>query len=238
MRDREPGDRVEYGASHLLAALPVGARQHGYHFLAAVTRHAVARPRAGRVPDGAGHVAQAPIARLVPVAVVVGLEVVDVDHHDRDDVAVADGLLPDAMDLALERGAVQQSREPVVRGYLAQQAPVEEGGAVGVLERVAARAGVEVRADEKEGEVEAELRRHAARGRCNQEARQRQQVGAHGGLEGQAEHEIEEEDRDDEARIDEGGERALGLHRKQHGREAVERREEVHERPVPAVEAA
>src|SRR5207249_417074 len=58
--------------------LAVGLRQHDGEFFAAVARHDVTGP-AGHDRQLTGHGAQTIVAARVPVGVVVGLEVVDVD---------------------------------------------------------------------------------------------------------------------------------------------------------------
>ena len=87
------------------------------------------------------------------VAVVVALEAVDIDHDDRDGLAITLRLLPHAADLVLERGAVEQRRETVVRGDLGEQPVLEERRAIRVLERVRAREADEVRGEQREQQV-------------------------------------------------------------------------------------
>ncbi len=237
VRDRECGHFVEHRAGDLVATGTVRARQDRDHFLATVARHAVVCAGTRRAADRSRDGAQARVSCLVSVVVVVGLEVIDVEHHDRDNFAIADRLLPDAMDLALEGRAVQQSRESVVGRHFTQHAAFEEGDPVGVLERVAAGAGVEVRAQQQKDLVDRGLRRDVADECRNDEAGERQEVRAQRRLERQAEHEIEEKRREHEPRVDESRKRLGSVGGEQHRGEAVEWRKHVDERPVPAVAA-
>ena len=53
---------------------------------------------------------------------------------------IARGLLPQLAHLLLERRAIEQAGEAVVHGHFGEPPAVEERHAVGVLERIAARA--------------------------------------------------------------------------------------------------
>jgi hypothetical protein len=72
----------------------------------------------------------------VAVAIVVGLETIEVDHDDRDRLAITLRLLPHAADLVFESRAVQQRGQSVMRGDLGELAVLEEGGAIRVFQRV------------------------------------------------------------------------------------------------------
>mgnify|MGYP003694098751 CR=1 FL=1 len=74
------------------------------------------------------------------VAVVVGLEVVDVDHDDRDRLAIALRLLPHAANLVFEGGAIEQRRQAVVRGDFGELPMLEKRRAIRMLQRVRAGA--------------------------------------------------------------------------------------------------
>ena len=60
-----------------------------------------------------GHLAQAFVAGLVPVVVVVRLEVVDIDQQQAERCVVACGLRPDAVDVLVEHPAVVNPRQAV-----------------------------------------------------------------------------------------------------------------------------
>jgi hypothetical protein len=81
----------------------VGKQQH--ELLAAVARRQVAGA-AGVRGDGLRHLLQAAVAGRMAQAVVVQLEVVDVEHHQRQGAAAAHGALPFLFQEAVEMPAV------------------------------------------------------------------------------------------------------------------------------------
>ena len=81
------------------------------------------------------------------VAIVVGLEVIDVDEHDRDGQPIARGLLPQLAHLPFERGAIQQAGEPVVHRHFGEPLAVEERNAIRMLEREITHGADEVGAE-------------------------------------------------------------------------------------------
>ena len=138
MRNAQLAHRGEQAARDALAVGLVRAVQHRHQFFAAVTRDEIERPAARGIAQRARNAPQAVVAGDVAVAVVVGLEAVDVDHDDRDRLAVALRLLPDAADLVFEGRAIEQRGEAVVRRDFGELAMLEEGGAIRVFQRVRA----------------------------------------------------------------------------------------------------
>ena len=96
-----------------------GARQDDRELLAAVARDQralVAHARGDRGSD----LLQAAVAAAVAVQVVVGLEVVDVDHDQRDRLAVPGRVMPRALQRLVEAAAVGEQGQAVGRRQLAQ----------------------------------------------------------------------------------------------------------------------
>ena len=94
-------------------------QDHG-ELLAAVARdeiHRPARALAQRHRDRA----QALVARLMPVAVVVVLEAIDVDQQHGHPLRVAHRLTPGALDVLIEHAAVLNAGQAVAGDHLAQQ---------------------------------------------------------------------------------------------------------------------
>src|SRR5207245_7201514 len=72
---------------------------------------------------------QSVVPRLMSVAVVVRLEVIDIYQQQREGAAVAQRLLPHAREVVIEGTAVLQTGQSVTGRHLAHQAPLEEGRA-------------------------------------------------------------------------------------------------------------
>jgi hypothetical protein len=98
------------------AEQPRGARRRGRHhdreLLAAETRGEIARLRETAL-DRRGYLPEHAVARHVPVRVVVQLEVVDVDHQQRQLAALARAAAPFGGQIFVEVAAVRQPGEAV-----------------------------------------------------------------------------------------------------------------------------
>ena len=115
--DPHGADRLEQlGSDLLLVVGPAVGHQHGELVAAEAGDHlAVAQPIAQGVRDLADQLVSGAVAeRVVDV-----LEQVDVDQHARR-AAVAGDVVDVALELALERAAVEQAGERVVVGHVAQ----------------------------------------------------------------------------------------------------------------------
>ena len=89
-------------------------RQDDGKLFAAIAGHHVVR--AHFAGHGAGHLAQAQVAALVAVAVVVFLEIVDIDHQQRQGLALPLGALPLGQEGVVEAAPVRQARQAIARG--------------------------------------------------------------------------------------------------------------------------
>src|SRR5690606_24794360 len=87
--------------------------EHRDDLLAAVTRDEIARTRSYRRAHCGRDATKALVARLVAVMIVVQLEMVDVDHDDRDRMMRRYRVLPRFAHAHIERLSIEQSREPV-----------------------------------------------------------------------------------------------------------------------------
>ena len=73
------------------------------------------------------------------VAVVEGLEVVDVGEQERDRLALANALRPDALQVFVEAAPVVDAGEPVLQRRFGKALSLEPGDAARMLEAVGAR---------------------------------------------------------------------------------------------------
>jgi hypothetical protein len=108
-----PGGRLDVAAVRFV--------QHDRELFAAVARRDVERP-ARAAAEAPRDLAQAFIAGLVPVVVVVSLEVVDIDQQHAERRIVTRRLRPDAIDVLVEQPAVVNARQAVTARGLDQQA--------------------------------------------------------------------------------------------------------------------
>ena len=115
MRLPEVDDRLPDGFCRFGGMRPPGRRQNHGELLSAVAGREAPVKR-GRGRDGFRDAAQGNVARPMPVRVVVGLEVVDIDHQkaDRTLATVAGSTL--AIEDGLESTAVHQPGKVVGRG--------------------------------------------------------------------------------------------------------------------------
>ncbi len=86
--------------------------------------------------QGYGHGAQALVARLMSIAVVVVLEAIDIDQQHRHTLAFAHRLVPDTLNVLIEHAAVLNAGEAVARHHFAQQGGFEKAHAAGFLVHV------------------------------------------------------------------------------------------------------
>ena len=140
VRNAQLANGFEHCARNGFGVRAVCAEQHGDELFATVARYEIERATARGTANRGGDVAQALVAGLMAIAIVVGLEVIDIDEHHGHGKPVARGLLPQPAHLLFERRAVQQAGEPVVHGHVREPAAIEERHAVRALERVAAAA--------------------------------------------------------------------------------------------------
>src|SRR6185312_2121897 len=99
--------------------------QDGREFLAAIARDHVERPTHTAL-NGVRYFAQRRIAGLVPVTVVVGFEVIDIDQQERERTAVLRGLSPEPWQIIVELPPVLGPGEHIVLRELRDQPPLEE----------------------------------------------------------------------------------------------------------------
>jgi len=135
----------------------------------------------------------------------------------------------------LERGAIEEPREAVVRGDFREPPAFQERNAVGVLERVAAGATDQVRAQQHEQRVD----RHRGGDRAQQCRRgvgaDEQQVGAQRRRERQPEHEVEVERGEQQPRRHQRQLRRSRLHGHEDRPHAEQRRRRLDRRLIPAL---
>src|SRR5450432_2087071 len=98
--------------------MAVATDQYRDDLLPAIAGHHVEGTAPRRSADRGGHILQATIPGLVAIAVVVGLEVVDVDQQYRDRDVRDPGVLPQVPRLLLQSGTIEQPGEPVVHRHL------------------------------------------------------------------------------------------------------------------------
>jgi hypothetical protein len=91
--DVESADGGQHAPGHVERAVGVGIRQQDDELVSAVTRGDVGGPLQ-RLTNGAGHRGKARVAGAMPVAIVVGLEVVDIDEQHGQRAAGRDALAP------------------------------------------------------------------------------------------------------------------------------------------------
>src|SRR5215469_4715350 len=94
-------------------------------FLTAVARRDIEGPAREALYD-LRHAAQRRIAGLMPVAVVVGLEVIDVEEEQGNGAAVAYRELPEARVVVVECATVLQAGEAVARDHLAEKPALQK----------------------------------------------------------------------------------------------------------------
>ena len=101
-------------------AVEVDCRHDAGEFFAAVARHQVAGPPQAGL-DRAGHQAQRVVAQLVAIAVVVALEVINVEHQQADRGRTAHRAPPLEDELLVEAAPVVHTRQAVDENHLPQQ---------------------------------------------------------------------------------------------------------------------
>ena len=114
MRYRKLRHIIENGARSDLREDEVGAVQHRDQLLTAIARDEIERPTPSRAPHRLRDVSQTMISGLMTVAIVIGFEVIEIDHDDGELHLVAHRLVPDPTNLILECGAIEQPGEPIV----------------------------------------------------------------------------------------------------------------------------
>ncbi|MND72964.1 hypothetical protein D3C80_645260 [compost metagenome] len=149
--------QAEHGLAQLLGhqACPArrGVGQYQDEFLATIARRQVGRPRA-RAADRLGHLAQGLVTGQVAKAVVVGLEVVHVDHQQRQLLLLTHGPAPFQFQVLVEVAAVGQPGQAIgVHQPLQHQVGIEQllladaQGAVGLVALQQGQVGARVVAD-------------------------------------------------------------------------------------------
>ena len=130
--------RGHYALCDLLRFAGSATKQQCDDLLAAVACDEVARVTLERRAHGCGDASQTIIAGLMSVVIVVELEVIDVDHEDRDGVLRLRCVAPDGPRTRLERMAVHETGKAVQLGDFHQEPAFKKRGAPRMLERVRA----------------------------------------------------------------------------------------------------
>src|SRR6185437_15073746 len=103
----------------------VQVEQRDDELLAAIPRSHV-EGTAGKTLHHLSHPPQCAIACLMAVAVVVGLEVVDIDQQQRQAAMIAHRLLPHPREVLLESTSVLQTGESIARGHLSHERALQK----------------------------------------------------------------------------------------------------------------
>ena len=135
MGNVELGDRALNTRQDLGDVFPAGLVEHQCEFFAAVTCNEIQWP-ARALTEGNRHGAQAFVARLMPVAVVVVLEAVDVGEQHRHPYFFTHRLLPDTLNVLVEHAPVLDAGQAVARHQFAQQTGFEKPHAADFLVHV------------------------------------------------------------------------------------------------------
>ncbi len=202
MRNAQLAHGFEHCAGRAFGVAAVRAEQYGDQLFAAVASDQVERAAVRGATDCHGDIAQALVAGLMAVVIVVSLEVVDIDQHDRHGDPIARGLLIKLAHLFLERRAIQQPGQAVVHGHLGKPPPIEKRHPVRALERVTAACADQVRAEQRPQLISRDVRSDGPSERDERVRAHQNRIRAQRRRERQREHEIEEERREHEARRD------------------------------------
>ena len=149
--------------------------------------------------EGNGDGAQAFVARLMSVAVVVVLEAVDVGEQHRHPLLLAHRLLPDALNVLVEHAPVLNAGEAVARHHFAQQAGFEKAHAAGLLVHVDHRGAEQIDGDDRQRIVAELAARQLQRGSRGKIDEHHDHIGGERVIEDEAAHEINENDRQHQA---------------------------------------
>ena len=193
MRDREPLHGLQDLRADALGVRPLGVGEDDDELLAAVARGQVERP-AREAREHARNRLHRLVSGLVSVAIVVGLEVIDVRQQERDRLAIAGALCPGALQVLVETPPVVDAREPVLHGGLGKALAFEPGAAARMLKVPRARDADDVRDAEGQqvmGEVDD---RHALDVRDGDVGGETKRIDHDRRAECEAEHEIHRDD--------------------------------------------
>ena len=126
VRDIQRIDRCQHAPGYVERAVRVGVRQQDHEFVATVARGKVCRALQ-RLADGLADLGQAVVAGAMPMVIVVGLEVVDIDEQHCQRPVVPTRAFPFRGANDVEVAAVMETGERVGDGERTQlvlQAPV------------------------------------------------------------------------------------------------------------------
>ncbi len=113
MLDRELAHRAAHPLRENFGLAAVDVVQDHRELFAAEAREHVERTR-DETLQGLGDATQSLIAGLMPIAVVVGFEVIDIHHQERERTSVLDRLLPQLLGMLVEHAPVLEARQRIV----------------------------------------------------------------------------------------------------------------------------